>query len=104
MWQRRARPARKNSHGIGSIRRETYNSDRGFSTKSGWWEIRNKVFIRDQKRCRAVIGGRVCGAPGTEVHHLIPLSRGGTNSMSNLLTLCQGCHDKRHRHLMRSRG
>ncbi len=34
-----------------------------------------------------------------EVHHILPLSRGGTNSKRNLITLCEGCHSKRHKHL-----
>lgn len=34
-----------------------------------------------------------------EVHHILPLSRGGTNSKRNLITLCHICHSKRHKHL-----
>ncbi len=35
-----------------------------------------------------------CGAPATEVHHVIPLADGGTNDMGNLLPLCKGCHSR----------
>lgn len=31
-----------------------------------------------------------------EVHHIIPLSRGGTHDTSNLLSLCRSCHNKLH--------
>jgi len=30
--------------------------------------------------------------PATEVHHILPLGRGGTNHESNLLSLCNRCH------------
>ena len=33
--------------------------------------------------------------PVEEVHHIIPLSQGGTNDMGNLISLCQSCHTKR---------
>ena len=31
-----------------------------------------------------------------EVHHIIPLSQGGTHDESNLMSLCQSCHTKIH--------
>lgn len=32
-------------------------------------------------------------------HHIIPLSRGGTNSQINLKAVCASCHTKFHKHL-----
>ncbi|WP_456264621.1 HNH endonuclease [Helcococcus bovis] len=29
-----------------------------------------------------------------EVHHILPLSRGGTHSFSNLMALCKSCHSR----------
>ena len=29
-----------------------------------------------------------------EVHHILPLSRGGTNDEDNLMSLCKSCHSK----------
>lgn len=29
-------------------------------------------------------------------HHLVPKSRGGSNTNSNLITLCANCHEKIH--------
>ncbi|WP_204365619.1 HNH endonuclease [Natronococcus jeotgali] len=29
-----------------------------------------------------------------EVHHIVPLSAGGSNERSNLITLCKNCHTK----------
>ena len=37
--------------------------------------------------------------PVEEVHHIIPLSKGGTNKYSNLMSLCQSCHTKTHMEL-----
>ena len=31
-----------------------------------------------------------------EVHHILPLSRGGTNNEDNLMSLCKSCHSKIH--------
>lgn len=31
-----------------------------------------------------------------EVHHIVPLSAGGTNDESNLMSLCRSCHEKMH--------
>lgn len=32
--------------------------------------------------------------PAEEVHHILPLSRGGTNDFSNLMALCKSCHSR----------
>lgn len=52
--------------------------------------IRDKVFKRDGYRCVR------CGASNKEkrleVDHIIPISRGGTNDMDNLQTLCWECN------------
>lgn len=75
------------------IKRDTYNS----GVKNGWFSIREKVLIRDNYKCV------FCGKRANEVHHIIPLSRGGTTSMTNLVSVCLSCHNKRHRHLYRKR-
>ena len=41
----------------------------------------------------------VCFSTGpTEVHHIIPVSLGGPDSLSNLIELCLDCHAKAHYH------
>ena len=37
-----------------------------------------------------------CGNPKECVHHIIPLSEGGNNDLSNLKALCTPCHRKYH--------
>jgi len=51
-------------------------------------EVRTAVLKRDGYRCVN------CGQTGTElhVHHIISRSVGGTNDLSNLVTLCEKCH------------
>lgn len=105
MWQRRTRTSKRKLGGVGSIRRESYNTVSGFDSKGAWWEIRKKVVQRACGRCESRLpSGSRCNAPLQEVHHIVPLSRGGTSTMANLVGLCKGCHDRRHSHLFRARG
>lgn len=58
---------------------------------------RQEVLARDNYRCQN------CGEndgkfnnTNLEVHHIVPRSLGGTNSKSNLATLCSECHAAAH--------
>ena len=64
-----------------------------------WREIRRAVWQRDGGqcvRCQTPLPLNKC-----HIDHIVPLSRGGANEMTNLRTLCRGCHvlraDNRHR-------
>lgn len=52
--------------------------------------VRIRAMKRDRFQCT------YCGAPGTdaelEIDHIIPVSRGGSNHMSNLTTSCRACN------------
>jgi 5-methylcytosine-specific restriction endonuclease McrA len=71
-----------------------------------WNLLRRQVWLRDQKRCQ----GPYCrDAPpialeAAHIDHKIPLSRGGTNQIENLRTLCRRCHvlraDRNHQGLV----
>lgn len=37
-----------------------------------------------------------CLTPMDEVHHILPISKGGTHSRDNLMCLCRSCHNKIH--------
>jgi hypothetical protein len=56
------------------------------------------VHQRDQGRCTHVneSGVRCNQDRWTQIHHIIPVSRGGTNDPSNLTTLCSFHHDLAH--------
>lgn len=44
-------------------------------------------------KCKRQISGR---GIDTNVHHIVPLSEGGTNKLSNLVALCKDCHNSVH--------
>ena len=54
----------------------------------GWKERREEVINRDKKRCQAC--GKLTRTP--QVHHIVPRRQGGTDELSNLVTLCGRCH------------
>lgn len=62
---------------------------------SNWDEIRAEVLERDSQSCRE------CGRTNLlHIHHLVPLSKGGTNDIENLITLCGNCHQVEHPHII----
>ncbi|MGQ9554912.1 MAG: HNH endonuclease [Anaerolineae bacterium] len=53
--------------------------------------MREQVLRRDHYRCQR------CGKRmNLHVHHKKPVSRGGKDELSNLITLCDECHAKQH--------
>lgn len=59
-----------------------------------WKRIRNR-YIKEHPFCEECFkDGKMVLAE--EVHHILPVSRGGTNEVSNLMALCQSCHTKKH--------
>lgn len=57
-----------------------------------WAEMRHAVLDRDDSTCQG------CGAEDValQVHHIVPLSCGGTNTFRNLISLCEECHGRIH--------
>lgn len=89
-----SKPFVRNSKGYGSARivRDRYGAD--------WWSVRAEVVRRDKGLCQDVGSrGGICGKPGVDVHHIIPLSRGGCTEKSNLILVCQEHHEARHKHM-----
>lgn len=35
------------------------------------------------------------------IHHIVPISKGGTHTLSNLIFLCGKCHENQHNHMKR---
>ena len=60
-----------------------------------WEEIRIRILKRDSFTCCN------CGDADTilHVHHVVPLSSGGTSTDSNLISLCENCHISVHAHM-----
>lgn len=62
-----------------------------------WREIRSR-YISAHPLCELCLKyGRL--TPVEEVHHIVPVSRGGSNDFSNLMSLCKSCHTKLHHNL-----
>ena len=61
---------------------------------SRWKEIRSAQLHRQPLCEMCMKEGRYI--PATLVHHIIPLSEGGTNAADNLMSLCDSHHSKIH--------
>ena len=54
--------------------------------------FKQACLVRDKFKCR------VCGAESKlQCHHIKPRADGGTDKLSNLMTLCEDCHEKHHK-------
>ena len=56
-----------------------------------WEERQRQVVDRDGEQCNK------CGNwSQLHLHHIKPLSKGGSNKITNLILLCKNCHSKEH--------
>ena len=55
-----------------------------------WKRIRDKYIAAHPLCEKCKKNGRL--TPAQEVHHIIPLSQGGTHNFDNLMSLCTSCH------------
>jgi len=56
-----------------------------------WDEIKAQVKARDGNKCSK------CGSTrNLHIHHIISVSKGGTNDISNLQIVCKNCHKLLH--------
>ena len=65
----------------------------GFADYPGnWTEVARGIRARDRMRCTS------CGTMDAilDVHHIVYLSKYGTNQQHNLITLCRPCHQTEH--------
>lgn len=61
-----------------------------------WEQLRLMVLSRDNYQCQEK--NTYCDGP-LQIHHKIPLLKGGTNNADNLLTLCLYHHCSKHPHM-----
>lgn len=52
-------------------------------------ELRSFIFSRSDGKCV------YCGAVATEIDHIVPRAKGGTNSVYNLAASCRSCNEKK---------
>lgn len=55
-----------------------------------WRKVRERFLLAHPLCEECLKQGRT--NPAMEVHHILPLGRGGTNHESNLMPLCKPCH------------
>lgn len=78
--------------GDSSLKRSKINpvSDIQHAKNKAWETVRKVALQRDGNSCQARFKG--CNKRATDVHHILPRGRGGTNELSNLISLCAWCH------------
>lgn len=75
-------------------RYERYKRDPAVKKRYGrtWKRIRDRYITAHPLCEQCEKNGRV--TPAEEVHHIKPLSQGGTNDVCNLMSLCTPCHSE----------
>jgi 5-methylcytosine-specific restriction endonuclease McrA len=74
--------------------------------KADWRMLSEECKRRDGYKCTQ------CGAKGwqaggnatLQAHHIVSKSKGGLDIISNLETVCTGCHSKHHDHMKGKKG
>lgn len=77
-------------------RYEKYDRDPTVKKRYGrsWMKIR-KYYVQLHPFCEECMKRGVLTMT-QEVHHIVPLSEGGTHDMDNLIALCKSCHSRIH--------
>lgn len=57
----------------------------------GYSNVNDAVFDQQDGKCL------LCGQPIEHYHHIIPKSKGGSNTLGNIAGLCYNCHDTVHK-------
>ena len=63
-------------------------------------QLRNQIIERDQGVCQ--ICGKKCQRSEIEIDHIIPVSKGGKTTLSNLQVLCSKCNRKKSNKILSS--
>ena len=75
---------------------ERYNRDPDTSKRYGQaWRLIRKKYVEVHPFCERCLENGII-IPVEEVHHRKPLTEGGTNDFSNLISLCKPCHSRIH--------
>jgi len=73
---------------------EVTGTDYQQGVQKGFYNVKAYILHRDNYKCRS---GRKCKhSDKLHVHHVVFRSQGGTDTPSNLITLCETCHNDLH--------
>lgn len=65
------------------------STERGYGAE--WRKLRAAALSRDSRLCQDCLrSGKL--TPATEVDHITPKAKGGTDELSNLQSICSDCH------------
>ena len=82
---------------LNDISKFTYRKPFSNTYNASWQQLADKRKRMDNFTCKKC--GYHAGIENRNklhVHHIVPLSKGGRNTLSNLITVCQSCHEKIH--------
>lgn len=81
------------SHMLREWRGKVYHAslDDGYWHSDEWLALRQLVFRRDKNTCLRC--DKRFRLSDLNAHHLIPRAEGGPDDPTNLVTLCEACHD-----------
>jgi 5-methylcytosine-specific restriction endonuclease McrA len=79
---------------------EVTGKDYQEGNQRGFYNVKAYILHRDKYQCKK------CKAKNTKlhVHHIVFRSKGGSNTPSNLITLCESCHKKLHKGKFKIKG
>ena len=60
---------------------------------SNRWRRIRQLYIKEHPTCELCERKNIL-RPVEEVHHIVPLSKGGTHNDDNLMSLCKSCHSR----------
>ena len=81
--------------------RYTRSADSNKKYGRSWKRVRDRYAGKHPLCERCLKEGRY--TPVEEVHHILPISQGGTHDESNLMSLCRSCHEKIHHNELHDR-
>lgn len=59
--------------------------------------LKHQILLRDNGQCTQIVEGKRCPSRRwLDIHHVIPVSKGGKNELENLATLCSSHHQMQH--------